>query len=76
KRLRMVRRRRDPRPGVMTKAERFAAGKHLIDLPEPLLVRFVMERLRRTYDAFGFLFDTVLSGNRQEITVTRAITPF
>lgn len=35
-----------------------------MDLPEPLLVRLIIERLHRTYDAFGFVFDDVLPFNR------------
>lgn len=38
---------------------------HLIDLPEPSLVHFVLEKLERTYDAFGFLFDDVFRYDRK-----------
>jgi hypothetical protein len=41
------------------------AVKRLIDLPEPMLVRALIEKIGRTYDAFGFVFDALPIDERQ-----------
>jgi hypothetical protein len=40
-------------------------SKRLIDLPEPALVRVLLEKIGRTYDAFGFVFDAISVAERQ-----------